>query len=115
MDKKAFEQHLDASWQTFRQQLVDVYSASLLESPLLQPNVLPEVSASEVPDLEEPSEKVVEEEKKEQDQTLESEHEEFLGSQHPLLRNGLTNLGKREAESVKNRLRLRLGILSQRH
>ncbi|CAE7739884.1 Cacna1a [Symbiodinium pilosum] len=111
MDKKAFEQHLDASWQTFRQQLVDVYSASLLESPLLQPNVLQEVSASEVPDLEEHSEKVVEEEKKEQDQTLESEHEEFLGSQHPLLRNGLTNLGKREAESVKNRLRLRLGQL----
>ena len=120
MDKKAFERHLDASWQAFRQQLLDAYPVSL-QSSLLQPAVLQEVApvnqqpqAAESQDLEKPVQNG-EKENSEQNQAIKREEDEcdedFVAS-HPSLLSGLAHRGSREAESVKNRLRLRLGILS---
>ena len=118
-DRSSFERHLDSSWQDFRQQLLDAYVASQssglstevrVEKSAEAPTEAP-TEATGPPSHEEPAADDAGEVPAKQRRW--SEIEEYTLT-CPFLKSGLHGLSPKEMESVRNRLRLRLGILSSK-
>ncbi|CAE7327233.1 Cacna1c [Symbiodinium natans] len=115
-DRSSFERHLDSSWKDFRQKLLDAYvaSQSLQLSTELGVDQTAEApsdatgqpSPEEIPAAADGSEVPAK-------QRRFSEIEE-LTLTCPFLKSGLQGLSPKEMESVRNRLRLRLGILNSK-
>ena len=139
LNRDAFEKHLDTSWQSFRQQLLDVYpsipsiqSIEIMEaSPVDSEHRSAEIGGFEVTTLVLPSdpppaagdsantsfdEPVEDAEASPADACQASwdsmDSDDISADDKGLLLSGLGGLSEDEVTGVKDRLRLRLGILS---
>ncbi|CAJ1353836.1 unnamed protein product [Effrenium voratum] len=125
LDKDAYASLLDASWQNFRQQLLDAFPEyGLPASPSLLAGSEPGSPAKEfdpgkvtftleesdsLPMTEQKSDKSDKSEQSEQSQS--SVTDNAHNSAH-LIQSGLDGLGPQEARAVRHRLRLRLNALT---
>ena len=135
LDREAFAEHLDASWQTFRQQLLDAYPSMQATSGLeVKPELQAELQISSIPD---PAAGVAQDVQvtcsdvipKDADapselgelpakiagraswSSVDSNGLRHRNASH-ILSSGFIGLSDVELTNTKNRLRLRLGILS---
>ncbi|CAE7720749.1 Cacna1c [Symbiodinium sp. CCMP2456] len=131
LDRDAFAEHLDASWQTFRRQLLDVYpnGPSLEPLPPIIGHTFEEVFEATPVDLDSAAYAAAIDAARQISAESKATAEEIAvrtGSISPsidsdivrqghsghLLQSGLRGLSEEDAAAVKDRLRLRLGILS---